>query len=745
MCAVGVADFAWPLTRTMRAIIVVPIACGVLGVLIFVLWKLMARRRLTLIARDIERVEGGAGQNTLVTFAEKVESESAEVEGGLLTGMSPYMRARLERQAQSELARLDEKVVAPRRGVMFGAGACGLALVLMLLLRVMAPAVFALETRRVLWLERDGERTMRRGILNEAAAMNGNEASRSAAAIEAFRIRIVPPAYSGLAAEEVTNDAPLRALVNSRVEVSLTASGDFSGATLGYGVEVNAMRVLGAGEFNGGFTARASGALEARLVADEGIAPAPVVRAVEVYPDALPEARITVPTGDELLREVPSAPRVMRWSARDDLGLASVVLKYIKSRGEGDAAKFTSGEASVGNIERTSGREWRGVASLDLARLDVRAGDTLVFWIEARDRNPDANHTARSSSLAIAIAAPEAARLNLGSLRPPEIGKFLLSERLIIMHTEKLHNERARLNRDELMRRSATIAAEQRDFKNSFNDYTEVEGGLNEMRESPMAESGAANLEERVRENEDSHTEIHNHGIPEPPANSPASVALMVYAMRAMWDAEDALELGETEAALKAENVALANLKRAQAAVRYIPPIRARGEVVDLKRRYAGELGEIKTRLEKLNRRAASKESVPVRAALAEAYAALVDLQATLDAPANSRQGAIARARERARVAANRLLTTGGDHAATIAEAAGQLRIVETELAQLESDGANTEYAARLAKPLALLMQAASSLYALADQSTRAATRDAATTLLPTDNTRAADYFRRLK
>jgi hypothetical protein len=705
------------------------------------------------MARDIERVAGGAGQNTLVTLAENLESEGAAVGSGFVTGMSPYMRARLERQAQSELARLDEKVVAPRGGVAVGAGAFCLGLLLMLLLRVMSPVAFALETRRVLWLERDAVGVMRESVLSEEAASNGNEASRSAASIEAFRIRIVPPAYSGLAAEEVRTDAPLRVLVNSRIEVTLRASGGFSGATLGFGVDVNAMRVLGEGEFNGSFTARASGAMEVRLVADEGIAPAPLVRAVEVYPDALPEARITVPAGDELLREVPSAPRVVRWTARDDLGLGSVALKYIKSRGEGDAAKFTSGEASVSNVERASGREWHGVASLDLARLDVRAGDTLVFWVEARDGNPDVNHTARSASLAIAIAitGPEAARLNLGSLRPAEIGKFLLSERLIIMHTEKLHNERARLNRDELMRRSATIAAEQRDFREGVGGLGMGNGEEVGGHETPpVADSNATNnnatsIEQRVRENEDRQTEIHNHGIPEPPAGSPASVALMVYAMRAMWDAEDALELGETGAALKAENVALANLKRAQAAVRYIPPVRARGEVVDLKRRYAGELGEIKTRLEKLGRRAAPKESLPVRAALADAYAALVDLQATLDAPANSRQGAIVRARERARVAANRLLTTGGDHAATITEAAGQLRIVETELAQLESDGANTEYAVRLAKPLALLMQAASKLFALADQSTRAATREAAATLLPTDNTRAADYFRRIK
>jgi hypothetical protein len=185
-------------------------------------------------------------------------------------------------------------------------------------------------------------------------------------------------------------------------------------------------------------------------------------------------------------------------------------------------------------------------------------------------------------------------------------------------------------------------------------------------------------------------------------------------------------------------------LKRAQAAVRYIPPVAGQGVAVDLKRRYAGELAEIKTRLEKLAPRLASKDSLELRAALADAYAALGDLQLTLNAPVSVRQSAIVRARERARQAANRLVAIGGgDHAATIAEAAGQLRVVETELAALESGGTNVQYAERISKQLALLTQAAANLFALADQSARASTRDA-TTLLPTDTTRAADYFRRL-
>ena len=106
----------------------------------------------------------------------------------------------------------------------------------------------------------------------------------------------------------------------------------------------------------------------------------------------------------------------------------------------------------------------------------MQPGDTLVFWIEAHDRKPAANNVGRSASLAIAVAAPELAKLNLSDLMPNEMGRFLLSERQIIIHTEKLHAERARLAPAALKTRAGTIAAEQRDFKNSFNDYIKIEG-----------------------------------------------------------------------------------------------------------------------------------------------------------------------------------------------------------------------------------------------------------------------------
>jgi hypothetical protein len=371
----------------------------------------------------------------------------------------------------------------------------------------------------------------------------------------------------------------------------------------------------------------------------------------------------------------------------------------------------------------------------------LQAGDTLVYWIEARDHNPSANNTGRSASLAIAIMAPEPVKLNLGDLGPNEIGRFLLSERMIIVHTEKLQAERARIPREELLRRAQDIAAEQRDFKNSFNEYIKLEGAGEEA-QGPTTVSPNS-VDERVQEAEAERTGLHMHGIPDPPSGSSSSVRDMVYAIRAMWDAEDALSLGDTAKALVYEREALTRLKRAQLAVRYVPPVVARSKPIDLKRRYAGELNEIKTRLEKLSRPTESKDRTSLRAALAEDYAALAELQSTLDVPVTARAGAVLRALDDARQSAKALATVGGDHASTIAEALGQLRIVETELSRIELGGTTDVYAMSVSKSMSLLTQAAANLFAIADARTRANGGELGT-VLPTDDRRTSDYFRRL-
>ena len=97
-------------------------------------------------------------------------------------------------------------------------------------MRLIASSAFALEVKRVLWLSSD-DVSLRQTIFS--ATTNRNEES-AAVTIEELRVRVVPPAYSGLSTEEVAGDAPVRALIGSQIEVDLTAHGTVEGATLSF-------------------------------------------------------------------------------------------------------------------------------------------------------------------------------------------------------------------------------------------------------------------------------------------------------------------------------------------------------------------------------------------------------------------------------------------------------------------------------------------------------------------------------
>ncbi len=69
---------------------------------------------------------------------------------------------------------------------------------------------------------------------------------------------------------------------------------------------------------------------------------------------------------------------------------------------------------------------------------------------------------------------------------------------------------------------------------------------------------------------------------------------------------------------------------------------------------------------------------------------------------------------------------------------------MESELSRVDAGVSAYEFANELSKPLALLTEAASNLFAIAESRTRAASGGDINTFLPTDDARAADYFRRL-
>jgi hypothetical protein len=118
-------------------------------------------------------------------------------------------------------------------------------------------------------------------------------------------------------------------------------------------------------------------------------------------------------------------------------------------------------------------------------------------------------------------------------------------------------------------------------------------------------------------------------------------------------------------------------------------------------------------------------------------------LNGLVGVPASARYAGVLKAQEQTRFASALLVKISGPHSGMIAESAGQIRLVESELSRIDTGGGTEVFADRLAKPLALLVQAASGLFAIADSPIATIGGETGPGSARAENA-VSDYFRRL-
>ncbi len=193
-----------------------------------------------------------------------------------------------------------------------------------------------------------------------------------------IRIRLEPPRYSRLAVTEQENQYDICGLRGTVATLTARASQPLQRAGLSFedGREV-------AGETGqGGLVAisvelrRSSGyRLWARSVSGETLA-APAMHAIRVIDDAAPTAELDAPEPDAALG--PELGTTVAGRASDDFGLTGVVLAY---RAGGGAASIPLLRLPAPTAEAAVSYRW------DLAGLSLLPGDSVVYWLEARDND----------------------------------------------------------------------------------------------------------------------------------------------------------------------------------------------------------------------------------------------------------------------------------------------------------------------------------------------------------------------
>ena len=174
---------------------------------------------------------------------------------------------------------------------------------------------------------------------------------------------------------------------------------------------------------------------------------------VIVVPDAPPVVRVPTP-GRDLAVTGTKGRIVIEVDGQDDLGLASLSVRFTKASGGGESVTFTEGEVPLA-ISRTDDRHWRGRAEWVLDGLELSDGDVLVYRAIARDRNP--NGSPVQSEQYLVEVGKLAGAVGSGFALPAEEKKYAISQQMVIYKTEQLiASSRARACRAEALAKAGS-------------------------------------------------------------------------------------------------------------------------------------------------------------------------------------------------------------------------------------------------------------------------------------------------
>jgi len=451
-------------------------------------------------------------------------------------------------------------------------------------------------------------------------SVGADSVAANSRALTNWRVRVVPPAYSALEARNLDDAGQVAALVGSHIDVS-GADSELPTAIVRSTVDSVASATLAVARngasWRAGLSMPASPA-EVRFA----LSSANRQLLLEPRADSIPVVHLHFPVRDSVLRESKGVV-ALDATANDDLGLAIVNFELIVTSGEGE--RFTA-KTVVFGAQRLSGehdRKWQ--ASFILDTMKLLAGDIVHMRAVARDRHPDAAHEPGASETRTFRIARlgEYDSVAVEPAPPPEVQKSLMSQRMLLILTEKLAARRTSITKDVLIAESRKLASDQVKLRKAIGSlvFQRFEG----------EDSG---------EHAHSADDGHDHGVtmdqgklvPTLATGAPMTdgeggespiVAInkpLLEAFNAMWDAASSLEIAEPKAAISHMKLALAAIERARGAERiYLrgkPPV----VIVDIgKVRLAGkDTGQVNSRAprEAFSPRDAARESRLLAAAL---------------------------------------------------------------------------------------------------------------------------------
>jgi uncharacterized protein DUF4175 len=342
------------------------------------------------------------------------------------------------------------------------------------------------------------------------------------------------------------------------------------------------------------------------------------LRRIDVIADRAPEVRVLQPEKSLTLLEDGQKTWDLAFEASDDYGIAAASLTITLAQGTGENIAFKEQTLALGgeDIEATAlGRHERYRHQLDLAALGIARGDDVIVRLAVSDNREPQPNTTKSASF-ILRWPPEASSDSAGieGLVEKTMPAYFRSQRQIIIDTENLIAEQAKLDADALLARSDGIGVDQKILRLRYGQFlgeeseTRSDGappGDDKKKGKNEADAGRADALTK-REAEHKHfldaqkfgdagavvSEYgHTHDVAEAATLlDPETKAILKSALNEMWDAELNLRQGRPADALPFENRALAYIKEVQQSSRiYLARVGLELPAVDEGRRLSGD------------------------------------------------------------------------------------------------------------------------------------------------------------
>jgi hypothetical protein len=424
----------------------------------------------------------------------------------------------------------------------------------------------------------------------------------------AQRLRITPPAYTGLPARDAALTA--RAPTGSRLAWTLRFAPQPSAVAL-VTTENRRIPLTRTGD-DWSATATLDRSLLYRVTAP-GVPPGPLHR-LDAIPDTPPAIRVIEPERTLTPMTIGQTRWTLNFDVTDDHGVVSAArLRLIVTAGEGENITFRETSRVIPGTG--TAKRQRFDAILDVQALGLTPGNDIVAQLIVSDNRSPGPQVTRGPSL-ILRWPPDLGREagGLDGMVKTVLPAYFRSQRQIIIDTEALIKQRRRLPGDTFLAKSDLIGVDQRSLRLRY-------GGLlgDETSEAPILPTSDAPAKPAVKPKEESdlptghaaddghdHTPKptifgdgasvladygHAHGESDGATLlDPATSGLLRQAVNAMWESELNLRQGAPEKALPFAYTALRLIKEVQKATRiYLSRTGPELPPLDLTRRLTGD------------------------------------------------------------------------------------------------------------------------------------------------------------